>query len=250
MIGINTLTAVEQIAYANHVQFFYRLGKNHPEDVFAINTPRRMAIDRMRNISAKMALEHEFDYLMFIDDDVIIPLNAYDQLKALDVDIAAAWVIIRGYPFENMFFKRDPKDNSLHNYEVERGPGVYDVDAVGFSCCLIKCSLLKKVNPPWFVTGPFNTEDIYFCMKARQQFPETTIVVDAGLECAHIMGPECIAPWNHETYTKYYKDTFPELAQDQSAPLADSAGGERANNFRKFIQTLPEQPVEVKNGKS
>jgi len=204
LIGINCLTSVEQIAYANHIQLFYNLGKHHPDWQVFINTPRRMSIDRMRNASAKVALELECDYLMFIDDDVIVPIGCIEQMIDRDVDIVAGWTIIRGYPFENMFFKMDEKKN-LSNYIVERGPGIVDVDAVGFSCALIKTSLIKKIRPPYFVTGPYNTEDIYFCVKARDTVPDCSIIVDCGIETAHIMGPECISPWNREAYTDYYK---------------------------------------------
>src|SRR5580658_11370591 len=173
MLGVNTLTTLEQPVYASHCQFLYNLGKNHPNDVLYFNTPRRMSIDRMRNQTAKLALEGECDYLMFVDDDVVIPSNAFDRLLACEADIAAGWTIIRGYPFQNMHF-RHPSDNpsALENVphsvmdELEKG-AILPVDAVGFSCVLINCNLLKRVPPPWFVTGPHNTEDIYFCMKSR-----------------------------------------------------------------------------------
>jgi hypothetical protein len=189
-------------------------------------------------MSAKFALENEYDYLLFIDDDVIVPLDTFEKLLAVDADIAAGWVIVRGHPFPNMFYKYDPEEKgALRDYIIERGEGLYDVDAVGFSCCLIKCSLLKRVPAPWFVTGPFNTEDIYFCLKAKQNFPDVTITVDASIECAHIMGPEVIAPWNRETYGKYYKDTFPELTVPPRNPLEDESG-ERANNYRNHVKAL------------
>jgi hypothetical protein len=208
LIGINCLTSVEQIAYANHIQLFYNLGKKHPDWQILINTPRRMSIDRMRNISAKVALETECDYLMFIDDDVIVPIGCVEKmievLEKENAEIVAGWTIIRGYPFDNMFFKLDEKKN-LRNYVVERGPGLVEVDAVGFSCALIKVSLLKKIQAPFFVTGPYNTEDIYFCVKVKDSFPDASILVDCSIETAHILGPEVIAPWNREDYLVYHK---------------------------------------------
>src|ERR1700691_1836821 len=187
-IGINTLTQLDQTIYANHMAFFYRLGKNRPNDIFILNTPRRMSIDRMRNLSAKMALESECDYLMFVDDDVVIPVDLFDRLVAADKDIIAGWTIIRGYPFENMFFRYDDKKNLTNVRGIERKSGVIDVDAIGFSAALIKVDLLRKIPPPWFVTGPTNTEDIYFCIKARQYVPDATICVDTNCETAHIVG--------------------------------------------------------------
>lgn len=233
LIGVNCLTNVEQIAYANHMQFFYRLGKEHPDWTIAINTPRRMSIDRMRNLSAKIALEMECDYLMFIDDDVIVPMGTLEALLAAESDIAAGWTIIRGHPFENMFFKFD-ENKHLRNYVIERGPGLVDVDAVGFSCALIKCDLLKKIKPPFFVTGPFNTEDIYFCVKARDTDPKTTIVVDAGIETAHILGPEVIAPWNREAYAEYHKKVFLEMEEN---PNPQGTKGDRNEKYLEMVKS-------------
>lgn len=220
IIGINTLTAVEQVAYANHVQFFYRLGKHYPNDSFALNTPRRMSIDRMRNYTAKVAVENDFDYLLFLDDDVIVPVDSFDKLLKADKDIIAGWTLIRGYPFKNMFFTYEGKENNLictPDGSFTKGE-VVDVAAVGFSYCLIKVSLLKKVPPPWFVTGTHNTEDIYFCVKSKKFVPDCTIAVDTSIETAHIMGPEFIAPFNKGLYTDYLKTAFPEMAQEEQNP--------------------------------
>jgi hypothetical protein len=234
LIGINCLTSVEQVAYANHLQFFYRLGKNHPDWTVMINTPRRMSIDRMRNMSAKAALEYECDYLMFIDDDVIVPLDSLEKLIEADCDIAAGWTIIRGHPFENMAFKFDEKKNFTH-YNWERGPGLVDVDAVGFSCALIKVDLLKKVQPPFFVTGPYNTEDIYFCVKARDAVPDCSIVVDSAIETAHILGPELIAPWNKEYYAEYYDKTY-RAGGELKATRPDSTDGDRNAVYKEMVK--------------
>lgn len=219
LVAVNTLTVLDQAVYANHCQLWFRLGRNHPEITFAFYTPRRASIDRMRNEAGKFAIIHEFDYLWFIDDDVMVPFDALSKLLACDADIAAGWTIIRGYPFDNMFFKyTDDQKQAMKRWndwtEKDLVDGILPCDAVGFSCCLIKVDLLRKVPPPFFVTGPFNTEDIYFCIKARIQDENIKIVVDPALETQHLFGSEFIAPSNKEAYTKYLKSAFPELCED------------------------------------
>src|SRR5258707_10741857 len=150
LIGINTLTEVNQTVYMNHMQLFYRLGKSYPSWDFGICAPRRMQIDNMRNFCAKAAIEGNFDYLWFIDDDVLLMPEALDHLLALKSDIAAGITLIRGYPYNPMLFsfakgrKNGPcmaeylslvqKDGSIRRAQV--------LDAVGFSCCLIRTYLL------------------------------------------------------------------------------------------------------------
>lgn len=241
-IGINVLTSIESIVYSNHIQFFYRLGKHYPNDTFAINTPRRMGIDRMRNQTAKFALENDYDYVMFIDDDVIIPINALEALYKADKDIVAGWTIIRGYPFDNMSFKYNPEDKAKLEVvkKMERHSGLIDVDAVGFSCVLIKTSLLKNTPQPWFVTGPYNTEDVYFCVKARKYNPDCTIAVDTSVETAHLLGPEIIAPWNKEDYKLYSEKQEPILLKTAEelkkavALLGDS--GDRGEAYLEMVK--------------
>lgn len=244
MIGINTLTTIDQPVYANHLQFFFRLGRHFDESTtFAINTPRRMSIDRMRNMTAKLAVESEFDYLMFIDDDVIVPIDCLKKMLAADKDIVAGHTIIRGWPYNSMIFKHPLKDGIVDRTGLEflnewksedlEADGLLNVDAVGFSCVLIKVSLLKKLAPPYFVTGSHNTEDIYFCMKARQFYPETSIFVDPTIITTHCLGTEYISPENKEFYKEYYKKTY----NDQE-PLKDNSG-DRGQEYLDSIHPGP-----------
>lgn len=220
LVGVNTLSVLDQAVYANHCQFWFRLGRSYADVDFAFYTPRRASIDRMRNEAGKFAIQHEFDYLLFIDDDVMIPFDGLAKLMKTDADIAAGWTIIRGYPFDNMFFKYlDETNQTMKRWndwtEKDLVDGLLPCDAVGFSFCLIKVDLLRKVPPPFFVTGPFNTEDIYFCIKARIQDPTVRIVVDPTVETQHLFGSEFIAPSNKVAYTKYLKEAYPGLCEDE-----------------------------------
>lgn len=211
LVGINTLTSISRPAYSNHCQFWYRLGRNFPDIDFILNNPERMSIDYMRNMSAKFALENDCDYLFFIDDDVLVPFDALKLLLAANADIAAGWTLIRGYPYKNMFFRwKDGIRQDLENHPYEIGDPLEDdgtliVGAVGFSCCLIKMDLVRRVTQPYFITGPYNTEDIYFCCKAQKEFPDTRIVVVPQVLTTHMMGLEGISPLNRKAYTEYFE---------------------------------------------
>jgi hypothetical protein len=211
VVGINSLVSTTQPAYSNHIQLFYRLGRNYPNIDFCLVNPPRMSIDRMRNLCAMTAMEIEASHLLFIDDDVLIPtpFDFLHKLLACKVPIAAADVIIRGYPFNHMLFKYTKDKKGLNPLkEVPAKLGQIPVDAVGFSCCLIETAIIKKVNPPYFITGVSNTEDIYFCMKVRQKFPECKFMADTSIQCGHILSADVIEPGNLVNYRKYYKNQF------------------------------------------
>lgn len=219
LVGINNLTEVNQLAYANHIQFFYRLGKNYPSDYFALCNPRRMSIDNMRNFCAKVAIEGNYDYLLFIDDDVLVPFDCFATLVSADKDIVSGVTLIRGYPFHPMLFS---KNGFIDNYtELAGEDGLVECEAVGFSLCLIKVSLLKAMkaavetkfpegperNVPYFHTGQHYTEDIFFCRRAAEDVPGTTIYGQTRLLTAHILGPEIVHPLTRDARMIYEEST-------------------------------------------
>ena len=61
--------------------------------------------------SILVALENEVDYVVFIDDDVLLPtdIDSLGRLKSANKHIIAGWTVIRGYPYNNMFFKSNEK---------------------------------------------------------------------------------------------------------------------------------------------
>jgi len=213
--------------------------KNHPEIEFRFFTPHRMSIDMARNQSAVMALQTESDYLMFIDDDVLIPSNTMDLLLKANKDVVAGLVMIRGYPFNVMTFRwENPEEENLvlrrlTNYNdiplIEscteghdrfkldcikcRTEGklqeVVDCIAVGFSCCLINTDVLKPLEPPYFLTSKFHTEDIYFCLKLQGLDPIPSVAFHTGVKCGHLLNPEPIE-WANRAVMK---DLYAPIAE-------------------------------------
>jgi hypothetical protein len=178
-----------------------------------------MSIDRMRNLSAEVALDIEATHLLFIDDDVLLPqpFDFLDKLIALDTDIAAADVLIRGYPFQHMIFMWNKDKTGLAPLnKIPRKKGPISCGAVGFSTCLIKTGLLKKLSKPYFITGVSNTEDIYFCIKAQEEAPNVKIVADTSIVCGHILWSEIISEDNKKNYTKYWDSQYgkPGIAEE------------------------------------
>jgi glycosyltransferase involved in cell wall biosynthesis len=176
-----------------------------------------MTIDACRNAAVKTALDANFDYVMFIDDDVLVPFDAWARLKSHDKHIVAGWTVIRGYPYLNMFFRF--KDGGLKNYNdlpIDTKE-LTKVDAIGCSCVLIKCDVFKQIPPPYFVTGTHNTEDIYFCMKARDYVKDLEIYVDPLVKTPHMLAMEAVTPENRAFRKAFDEQQYPELAEEKHA---------------------------------
>ena len=57
--------------------------------------------------------------------------------------------------------------------------------------------VFKKMEAPYFYTGTANTEDIYFCIKAKSVIPDLTICVDTTVPAGHpLKDKEILYPHN------------------------------------------------------
>ena len=245
LVHVNTLDRVSSFIYSNHIAFAAHNARkfNGPNDKFFWFSPHRMAIDTARNEAAKQAMGLECDYLMFIDDDVLIPPDAFEKLMDTGTDIAAGLVYLRGYPFHVMAFteaKRewlddgkgnkieDPRFKLRYYDEIHQktmdGEKIIPCAAVGFSCCLISVDVLRALEAPYFVTGPLNTEDVYFCMKTRHLTPVPTISVNTDVRCGHLLNPEPIEFDTKLLLTNFYDNLakkFEDTVNPDGVPLED-----------------------------
>lgn len=217
LIHVNTFAPVNQFVYASHINFFTDAVKNIPDLKLFSFTSHRSSIDRMRNLAAVQALKLECDYLMFLDDDVLVPPDTLRRLIACKKDIVAGMVVIRGLPFNLMSFQHVTTEeaaagksgfkNNIVDIAKETGNPVVDVDGVGFSCCLIHMDVIKAMEPPYFITGPTYTEDAFFCNKAQRLLtPTPTIAIDTSISCGHLMPAEPIQYETIEAFTKFYNE--------------------------------------------
>jgi len=261
LILVNVLTSVSSFVYQSHLSFVAHLTRKYPNDKFLFYTPHRQTIDTSRNLAAKIALESNCDYLMFLDDDVLIHPDAFDKLYEADKDIIAGLVYLRGYPFHVMAFKELPRElvkikdkngnetsmedprmrmwyaDDVHE-KAKDGEVLVPVDAVGFSCCLIKTDVLKAMEPPYFVTGPLNTEDVYFCLKTRNLEPRPSIYVHTGVRPGHLLNPEPIEFDNRLLLTNFYDNITHKYNDVVGAPENGNGNGRGLDYIQRNIKAL------------
>ncbi len=232
LVGTNTLESVHSFAYSSHIQFWSQTRKDYPKDDFLLYTPYRMSIDSMRNDAARVALEQNCDYLMFLDDDVLLQPRTYKVLRERNKDIIMALTFIRGWPFKVMCFK-DFETINLANGKIRKNlrthdewkddlitegedAGLVKTGAVGFSCVLIKMDVIKAMSPPYFVTGPGHTEDIYFCLRARAELqPEPEIWMDTTIPTGHLLTPDVVSLDTVDKLREFYQ---PEIEKNGGPP--------------------------------
>lgn len=248
LVGVNVLNDVSSFVYASHCKLWKTIQKDYPDDEFMFYTPQRQSIDMMRNNAAKMAIENNCDYLMFIDDDVIVQPNTYKSLREADKDIIMALTYIRGYPFHPMCFRefdivtlddgKIRRNLTMHGeefWEMEDN-GLFKTGAVGFSCVLIKVDVLRALNPPYFVTGPGHTEDVYFCLRVASELePCPSIYVDTKCPTGHILTPDVVSKDNVEILRIIHK------------PLDEPTDSARARKLEYLREVMAERELNVEN---
>lgn len=156
--------------YQTHFQFFYGY-----------------QIDQIRNLIADWAIR--YDYLFSVDSDIVLPADALVKMIAANKDIISGLYIQRK-PNQHILeiYQRGPKGHE--NLTSIPAQGLIEIAACGFGCVLINSNVIKKMSYPYFVyksaLDHSNTvsEDIYFCMKAREL--DFTIWADTTIICDHI----------------------------------------------------------------
>jgi len=222
VIGICTLTAINNKCYATHLQFAFKLAKENPDYQFVLFTPYRTSIDNFRNTTVKAALELEAKYVMFIDDDSVLEgaASMFKHLKdKIDEDenkhIIMPIVYVRGYPFKPMFFKWVEDEGiagkGLDHYDDFREQetdeeGLLEVAAIGCSTCLIKTEVFNALPKPYFSTGPTYTEDVFFCVKCHDYIENIGIYLDTTICSGHLLDPLYVNEQNVDSFREFYKN--------------------------------------------
>lgn len=140
-------------------------------------------IDEIRNTIVTYTIENNFDYLFCVDHDIIFESDTLFRLLSHDVEMISG------------IYRQRLEEHIIELYDcyyenIKKIPdAVFDVGACGFGCVLIKTSLLKAMNHPYFEykhsLDHRNTisEDVYFCKKASKY---TTIFADPNVRCDHV----------------------------------------------------------------
>lgn len=160
-----------------------------PEGCFVhFNFVRGYDCAKARNIIAKKALE--FDYVLMVDSDIVVPSNALISMLSRNVDIC-----LGVYPRKNTIngqtevFKLDQYNFiDVYTYD-ELTNDCVEVRGGGLGCALIKSDVFNHISYPYFKyitydNGASLSEDNYFCHNAS--LSEYKIYVDMSVKSGHV----------------------------------------------------------------
>lgn len=148
-------------------------------------------IDQVRNLICHYAVTNKFDYVLFVDSDIILPEDTLKKLIQIDQDVVTG-----------VYIQRKPGAKIPEIYVDDGYGGMKNIDPAnlgsidqecagcGFGCCLVKVATIKKIDYPQFSyhhairIEDTISEDVDFCIKARRAGAK--IYYDPTLRCDHI----------------------------------------------------------------
>jgi GT2 family glycosyltransferase len=184
---------------------------------------KRMFVADARNTAADHALEQGMDYVLFIDDDMVIKPDSrlFTNLIKHDKDITVPLFFHRRQPYAPLIFKRKVRAGGAYttfDNIMDYGKGLIRVDGAGCGVMLIKTEVFKKLDKPYFKHSDDVGEDLYFCNKAVNA--GFKIYCDTSLEVGHIGDPE--VSWE-STYRQYEASSKLLMKQKADRDSANAA---------------------------
>ncbi len=185
-----TYGQIDYQAHDNRLDFYMAMARDSNGYEFHTGNIGRFVVHVAREDMATYALNNGFDMICFVDDDMLIPKDAFHRLAAHDLPIVGALAFQRVPPFHPVIYrdKRDP-DTGLVSFDTITD---YPKDTlfdhggqIGFGVVVIQVEVFRKVPRPWFSAWSPVGEDIFFCYKARETAGAKTYV-DTSVKVQHL----------------------------------------------------------------
>lgn len=145
-----------------------------PVDYVEIKIQTGSLVYLSRELLAAYAINKGFDYVLWLDTDMVFKPDLLEKLIEDDVDMAAGLFFQRRPPCEPALWKRiecgegvDRFDERYLDYPVDQ---LFEIDACGMAAVLVKGEVLRKVHETYHRTfEPISGygEDISFCIRAK-----------------------------------------------------------------------------------
>lgn len=163
-----------------------------------IVTKSTAAIDLARELTIEDALEMGVEWLLLLDSDVVPPVDVYPRLRNRGVDVISGLYYVDTPEQPHPAMWRLDENDAPTPVNAARD-GLFNVDAIGLGCLLVRAAVLEDLERPWFrwtrgfEDHPWDlthqgekagiSEDFYFCHKLTEAGYD--IYVDTSVKCLH-----------------------------------------------------------------
>jgi hypothetical protein len=191
LIGIPTRNEHDPIATSLEKLILLRGYRSNLFRVHGLN------VDEARNVIVREALKNDYNYLLFIDDDIIPPIDGLCRLiehleKDKDLGAVTGDYLLKGEPFHSVHLQLN-KDGLVCELNRTNNDDklVYSNWLIGLGFCLIDLNVFRQMREPWFKchfkdkSGNKNVnEDAHFSEMIFENGYK--ILIDKDIKCAHV----------------------------------------------------------------
>ena len=192
-VAIPAIADIAPEVVENLCAMFFSMGRRSGGYDFYLKIVGRKEQYRARNNLVNMALGVSADWILFLDDDMVVPNDLFDRLSAHDKDVCGALYFQRGGQYYPVIMQRvEGKDGFVNFRFVEDFPrkALTKVDVIGGGCMLIKTSVFKSMMEPYFWIDGIVGTDIAICERFREAKVE--VWVDTSVELGHMTTGEVL----------------------------------------------------------
>lgn len=229
-IYARTITSVFTLKYDHYIDLVFGKEDNIPTSINNKSDKYQNICDK-HNHARSLVLNNNYDAVLFVENDMIIPEDTLDKLINADADVAYGLYISRhGWrrwlAFDSISDIAGVSFSQNINKAKERWGQVVNTQGVGMGCTLIKRNVLEKIE---FRTHPDNmvADDWMFALDCKQL--EFTQKHDLSVICGHITPTgEILWPTNTNDTLHYveFLDANNMVILDKENPLSLDVGTE------------------------
>lgn len=152
-----------------------------------------------RNLLSLTAMENNFDYVMWLDSDMVVPVNTIPMLlsdaQEKNAQMVTGLYVKRDIPSGPVIFsevqppevENDHVVKRIRNFDIYPRDSIFQVAGCGFGCVLTSVQLLREVFDkygPAFAPFTWAGEDVSFCYRVKQLGHD--IWCDSRVKCGHV----------------------------------------------------------------
>ena len=192
LIGVPAFEGIVCEAQQSFFSMVYRIGRDMPNIDLAISIIYKKEQFRGRNNIIDAAIAADMDYVLMLDDDMVVPHNLLQELLKHDKEIIGALYFQRGGLYHPVIMQRLESEIGIHsaNFIPMNHPmlttdrGLHEVDVIGGGCMLFKTDVFKSIIQPYFESERTIGTDLSIC--GRLQDAGHKIWVDTTIELGHV----------------------------------------------------------------
>ena len=160
------------------VDSIFKLINNTNQYKFDVRFYRGYSCEQARNKAMKEFIESDSTHIWFIDSDIQIKNDTLDKLISNDFDIVTGIYFRKEYDIEGnkiaeICYWIEETDKTIFYRECDIPNNIFEIDACGFGCVLIKRSVCEHIfnecngRPFYYCLEPIISEDLWFCNVAK-----------------------------------------------------------------------------------